>query len=447
MKHVYPKEPNHDRRRFFGMLTLLSVLFGTFGTFITITAGVHPVRTESFAVVPREAYRPAYNPIALAELGLPPDSNASDVGVTPASSDIRAIVIKPDRIAIMVGGTEIWHKDYDGSGIDLTQVTKVINDASMIEETTPGQIVLKVALIVRDTALTIGSPQVSKVSMVNTPSVFIGTQSGALTFDTVTIQSIPSGSDTDYQPFVMATDGATMNVVNSKFTGLGWDWNASYGVSWVEGSTGAATGSIFENSFIGAYTSESTGIIFRDDAFRNNALYGLDPHTYSSQLTIDHVLAEGNHAHGIIFSDHVTDSTITNSVSRNNGENGIMMDEFSTNNTVEGNEIIDNIGDGLVTANSTNNTFVDNTVSGNRIGVRLSSSDGSTTKISGNQITYNGLASENATLDGSNTVTDNGGQWNQKVVFWIWFSVVVTILLTLLLLLIARHRKKLRQAR
>lgn len=447
MKHANLKEPNHARRRFFGMLTLLSILFVALGTLVTISAGIHPERNEAFAVVPRDAYRPAYNPIALAELGLPPDSNANDVGVTPASSAIRAIVIKPDRIAIMVAGKEIWHKDYDGSGIDLTQIVKVINDTSMIEETASGRISLKVALIVRDTALTIGSPQVSEVSMVDAPSVFIGTQGGTLTFDTVTIQSVSSGGDTSYQPFVMATDGATMNIVNSKFTGLGWDWNASYGVSWVENSTGSAENSTFENSFIGAYTSESTGIVFRNDIFRNNALYGLDPHTYSNHLTIDHILAEGNRAHGIIFSDHVTESTITDSVSRNNGENGIMMDELSTSNTITGNKVTDNTGDGLVTANSANNTFAGNTVSGNRVGVRLSPEDGSTTKIFDNQITSNGLAGENAALDSSNTVTDNGGQWNRTVVFWIWFCVLAAILLTLLLLLIAHYHRGHKQLR
>lgn len=439
--HVYYREPNYERRRYWGMLTLLSILLISAGIFVSISAGIHPERNGAFSVVPRKPYEHAYNPIALAELGLPP--NSSEAKALPASPAVRAIVIRPGYISIMSAGKETGRIKHSKASLNLNDVVSAVNNKDLIEEVSSGHVVLKVALIVRNISLAIGSPYVSELDLVDTSSVFVGTESGTLLFDSVSVKSVSSNkSATDYyQPFVMATDNATMNATNSVFSGLGWDWNASYGVSWVEGSTGNAIGCTFEDSFIGAYTSRATKMTFKNDIFRNNALYGLDPHTYSSYLTIDNVLAENNKAHGIIFSDHVTKSTIVNSTSKNNGENGIMMDELSTSNVISNNTITGNTGDGLVTSNSPSNVFNDNVVSNNRVGVRLDPRDNPKT-VTNNKVTNNGLASEGITLDNSNTSLDNGGQWNWTVVKTTWYVVTGLILLAAVMLAIASYRRK-----
>lgn len=435
--------PNHVNRRYWGMLALAAVIFGFVGTLITISAGIHPLSNETFHHIDRKPYQHAHNPIVLAQMGLP--ANSTQANTLPTTPAVRAIVAEPGTIKLLAAGKVIKQIPYTGASLDLPRIMQLVNDPAMIQEGSSGQIVLKVALIARHIKLTVGSPLVSEVRMVDTGSVFIGAEGGSLTFDTVTVRTIPSDDPSAewYQPFVMATDKATMDTRGSTFTGLGWDSNASYGVSWVEGSTGSVTDSIFEKSFIGVYTSEAVGMAFRNSTFRNNALYGLDPHTHSTNLTIDNVLAEGNRAHGIIFSEYVTASSITNSTSRNNGENGIMMDEFSTGNVIKHNTITGNTGDGLVTARSADNKFVGNTVTGNRVGIRLDPKDTATTAVLTNRVANNGVASEHALLNSSNESLNNGGQWNWTVVRTTWIVVAGLLVLTALALTRTRRQPQL----
>jgi len=90
-----------------------------------------------------------------------------------------------------------------------------------------------------------------------------------------------------------------------------------------------------------------------------NSLYGVDPHSGSSHLRIEYNTSNFNGRHGIIFSDHVTDSIVRYNVTKGNGLNGIMMDEASTGNTIQHNIIADNDSDGIVLANSNDNVVAD----------------------------------------------------------------------------------------
>jgi mannuronan 5-epimerase len=211
-------------------------------------------------------------------------------------------------------------------------------------------------------------------------------------------------------------------------------------------STGTMTGTTFENSFIGAYTAQSHDITFLNDTFRGNKLYGLDPHTYTTRLLIDTVTAEHNGAHGIIFSDGVTDSLVTNSISRNNGENGIMMDKFSGNNVIVNNTVTGNTGDGLVTAASPHNVFSGNTVSDNRVGVRLNDNDAANTTLTNNTVTFNrGYVAESGDqpweLPSGNTEHDNGGELNMAAIWWVAAATGGAIIVSALLLLIWRRNE------
>ena len=49
--------------------------------------------------------------------------------------------------------------------------------------------------------------------------------------------------------------------------------------------------SLFENNFIGAYTDRSDGLQITNSNFFHNSLYGIDPHSYSTNL-----LVEGNNS-------------------------------------------------------------------------------------------------------------------------------------------------------
>ncbi|MEW1812483.1 right-handed parallel beta-helix repeat-containing protein [Pseudarthrobacter phenanthrenivorans] len=439
----YRKSFNYDSRAAAGMITIMAVLLCGLGFYLSLAIAIYPQHDKGFAIVERGPYIHAYDPIALAELGLPP--NSSNANALPADPEIRTISVYSDRVVLTSAGVVVSSIPLISPVADLEQLKNLLNNPAWIEESDAGTYVMKAAIILfANTQLTIGAPHVHEVQMLDVPSVFIGVTGGDLTFRDVVVRGVGTeGTNSDkYQPFVMATGNARMIMTNSLFTNLGWDWNASYGVSWEHGSTGEVTGTIFENSFIGVYTSRSERLSFIDCTFRNNHLYGLDPHTYSRNLTIDHVTAEGNGAHGIIFSDHVTDSIIKNSASFANGENGIMMDESSTNNVIENNTVYRNSGDGLATALSRDNTFSRNNVFENRVGIRLDEGDASGTAVTGNSVSRNNKAAENVQLDASNIVQNNGGQWNMQVLIFIWAGVALCVVAFSILFLLARIRRK-----
>ena len=444
-RHRNRKEPRHDRRRYWGILSILGIVAFTLGAVVTLAAGIWPQHNERFATVPRAPYVNSYDPIYLAEHGLPP--NSAHANVLPQTPEVRSITVYEGHVELRGAGRTIRSIETSEPVENIYRLMQIIDDPAWIEETSSGRLVLKTALITKYVGLSIGSPYVSEVRMLDMPSVFIGTHGGTLDFDGVTITSTPTDAQGSeyFQPFVMATDNAALHAHNSRFTHLGWDWNASYGVSWEVNSTGTVVDSTFEHNFIGVYTGESHGIVFRDSTFRYNELYGLDPHTNSSKLVIDGVLAEHNGAHGIIFSDNVSDSVIMNSTSRNNGENGIMMDKHSSGNRIQNNTVTGNTGDGLVTAASPRNTFVMNKVDNNRVGIRLDQGDASHTTLVGNQITYNGLDAEGVTLGSANVSRNNGGQMDWRATTRIWLVVIGVILLTAILLKPWNRRQVLRR--
>lgn len=424
------RSTNHVLRAAIGMMIIVSVLLVGIGFYLSLAIAIYPQNDEGFEIVERGPYIHSYDPIALAELGLPP--NSSNANALPANPEVRTISTYSDKVVLTAAGVITSSISLTNPITDLKQLKDLVNNPAWIEEGSAGVYTLKAALIAYSpSSFTIGSPQVREVQLLDMPSIFIGVQGGTFEFRDVTIRAVNAGqrSDNQYQPFVMATGGAKMTISNSIFSNLGWDWNASYGVSWVHGSTGSATGSVFEDSFIGVYTSRAERLSFISCIFRNNRLYGLDPHTYSRNLTIDNVIAERNGAHGIIFSDHVTDSVIKNSAAFANGENGIMMDQSSTYNVIESSAVHNNIGDGLVTAASSDNTFLRNSIYENRVGIRIDKSDAPNTVLTGNSLTRNNKASENAYLDGSNSIQDNGGQWNIQILSFIWFGVAMVLLI------------------
>ena len=138
------------------------------------------------------------------------------------------------------------------------------------------------------------------------------------------------------RPFVEYADGSDLWVVRSTFAYLGSDRSSAYGVIWRR-ATGGATDSVFHHNFFGAYTYQAHGLQFRGNVFRDNDVYGLDPHTASTRLVVEHNQAFRNKVHGIVFSEDVTDGVVRANRAYANGDNGIVIDERSDRNTVSGN--------------------------------------------------------------------------------------------------------------
>lgn len=414
--------PEHDRlmrrRRYFGLVAILTVVAVSVAGYFSLALGIRPIQITPFTHYQRAPYVQTFDPIALVLSGRSADSRGLDYPVSPLQ--LRAVVVSPGEVRMIESGQTLRVVDHEG-GWQIADLARAISDPAWITLKDDDQTVrLNAALIVDGGEVAVSGVQ--RLNMSDAPSVFIGATGGRLTFRGVAVDAVESNDPAvpGYQPFVMATEGARMDISGSTFTNLGWDWNSSYGVTWAELATGSVRDSSFTHNFIGFYTNNARDIEVTDSTFSHNALYGVDPHTYSSALTFTRVTAEHNGAHGIIFSDHVTDSRVIDSVSRYNGENGIMMDEYSTANLITGNLVAGNGGDGLVTAASADNQFRGNRVQGNRIGVRLDPADTASTVAVDNEVVDNRLAAEHIALGPTNHQASNGGQWLAPRVAAIW---------------------------
>ncbi|MFV0373761.1 right-handed parallel beta-helix repeat-containing protein [Microbacterium sp.] len=410
--------PRYIGRRIVARVIIFALTLGMVAAVASMAFAIRSDKITPFAHVEREPFNDAYDPVALVQTGRPPNSLARDLPEPDPA--IHCIRVERDSITLLAGGTEV--KEIPGTATTIPQLAAMVDDGDWLTDEGGGSYVARAAITLGpQTQFAVAAPDVDTLYLAHMNSVFLGTRGGELEFEGVTITTRDVGAEPEaYRPFIVASHDATMNATDTTFSALGWDWNSSYGVSWSHGTTGTVQDSVFEESFIGAYTNAAVGVQYLDSVFRNNALYGLDPHTYSTGLVVDGVEAYGNRAHGIIFSDHVTDSVVRNSISHDNGENGIMMDERSTGNLISNNTVYDNTGDGLVTADSPGTRFENNTVRDNRVGVRIDPSDTATTQFTDNLITDNRLASQHALLSASDTVTENGGQWSMSRLSLIW---------------------------
>ncbi|CAN5776164.1 hypothetical protein BH20ACT1_BH20ACT1_08560 [soil metagenome] len=106
--------------------------------------------------------------------------------------------------------------------------------------------------------------------------------------------------------------------------------------------------STFAHNFFGVYTYEARDIVFRGNVFRDNILYGFDPHDATAGLVVEDNEAYGNGSHGFIVSRYVVDSVFRGNRSHDNLGNGIVMDFASDRNLIEANVVEDNAKDGIV---------------------------------------------------------------------------------------------------
>jgi len=407
-----------------GLATMCSFAFGRNHEALT-----------SFQVPYRPPYVPAPDPLKAAELGLASSSTLAHPKHSPA---VKAIIVFPRHVELARGGRRVAMLPIRVTS--LSDLARQIHSKAWIEQAGLVVTIASPLIVESGAVMTIGGPEVKTVRLL--AGATLGANSGRLSFDGVHVLSWdsagqPINGPTDKpRPSILAEDNARMVITHSVFSNLGWDWNGSYGVSWLNGATGSATSSTFEDNFIGLYTGHVSGLTFDTDTFLANELYGLDPHSDSTNLTISGDLAEDNTGHGIIFSDGVTDSIVTNCISRHNKENGIMMDADSVDNTIRNNNIYDNAGDGIVLSNSPNNQVLGNNVSHNRIGIHITHGNAtSQTIVQGNGIEWNEIAFQDISINQSNVVTYNGGQWEPRTLVFVWVSALVLVALMSVLII------------
>jgi parallel beta-helix repeat protein len=232
--------------------------------------------------------------------------------------------------------------------------------------------------------------------------------------------------------FLLARDGAQMDIDNAELRYLGSSDVESYGISWrTEGTTGKMTNSISSHNYFGMYSYEVGGLVIADNVLHDNILYGVDPHTGSHNLTIERNIVHDNGKHGIILAEDCVDSVIRDNVVYRNSHHGIVLylrsdrnviennDTFgnaaqginineSHDNTVRGNRAYDNAESGIgITQTAENNLVENNQARGNKQdGVRVVSESAQTT-VRSNMVGENGRYGVYVDIDGDVDIADN----------------------------------------
>ncbi|MGR1215249.1 mannuronan 5-epimerase AlgG [Metapseudomonas otitidis] len=192
----------------------------------------------------------------------------------------------------------------------------------------------------------------------------------------------------EFRPFLVSWGGSELYIADSTVTSLGYDNSKSYGVSITQYTpgmherlkrpepTGWLVNSEFVDHWYGFYCYEARDVVIKGNTYRDNIVYGIDPHDRSHGLVIAENTVHGTKKkHGIIISREVDDSWIINNKTYDNKLSGIVIDRNSVNNLVAYNEVYQNHSDGITLYESSNNLLWGNKIVGNqRHGIRLRNS-------------------------------------------------------------------------
>ena len=139
---------------------------------------------------------------------------------------------------------------------------------------------------------------------------------------------------------------------------------------------GWVIGSTFEDAWYGFYCYEADDLVVRGNTYKNNIVYGIDPHDRSHRLIIAENTVYGTKKkHGIIVSREVNDSWIIHNKTYDNHLSGIVLDRNSERNLVAYNEVYRNHSDGITLYESGDNLIYGNQVLANlRHGIRIRNS-------------------------------------------------------------------------
>lgn len=195
-------------------------------------------------------------------------------------------------------------------------------------------------------------------------------------------------SPKQFRPFLLSWGGTQTYIVNSKMASFGYANSKSYGVSISQYTpnmskvlkraqpTGWIIGSKFSDMWYGFYCYETTGFVLKGNTYKDNIVYGIDPHDRSHGLIItDNTVYGTKKKHGIIISREVNDSFIFNNRSYDNKLSGLVIDRNSVNNLIADNEIYRNHSDGITLYESGYNLLWGNRVINNRRhGIRVRNS-------------------------------------------------------------------------
>jgi hypothetical protein len=192
-----------------------------------------------------------------------------------------------------------------------------------------------------------------------------------------------------FRPFYTAWSNSRTYATETRFLSLGYSAGKAYGFSLSSGPislnsfvrevvapTGIIVDNSFENLLYGFYSYEARNVVVVGNEYRDNVVYGVDPHDRSHNLLFGYNTSYGAHKkHGIIGSRNVEDSWFLGNLSFGNHGSGLMMDRYTGRNIIYANTAFDNQGDGLTIYESPCNILATNLIFSNgRSGIKVRNS-------------------------------------------------------------------------
>ncbi|MGQ0528101.1 MAG: alginate O-acetyltransferase AlgX-related protein [Alphaproteobacteria bacterium] len=208
-------------------------------------------------------------------------------------------------------------------------------------------------------------------------------------------------NDKDFRPFITAWDGSRLYMAGAKLSHLGYGFSKSYGLTLSTNEvvqeefgdpaapTGWITDSTFENLYFGFYSYEARNVMLYKNRYRNNIMYGIDPHDRSRGMIIaDNHVSASQRKHGIILSRDVADSFVFGNVIEYNAGSGLALDRNAHGNVIANNIVRHNGRDGVDIYESSGNDLYDNIIENNGTnGLRIRNSQD--IEVTGGRIALN----------------------------------------------------------
>ena len=282
----------------------------------------------------------------------------------------------------------------DDGHVDLVELSKQV-PGQYLRETAPGIYLARLPIVVGHKGVLEIDGKVKELRLSEEGGAFIVNDGKLFVTDTKVTgwREQANGPATfrkpdAFRPFLLSWGGTETYIVNSKMASFGYSKSKSYGVSISQYTpnmakqmgraepTGWIIGSEFSDMWYGFYCYETQDFVVKDSVYRDNIVYGIDPHDRSHRLIIAGNTVYGTRKkHGIIVSREVNDSWIINNKSYDNKLSGVVIDRNSVNNLIAYNEIYRNHTDGITLYESGDNLIWGNKLINNRRhGIRVRNS-------------------------------------------------------------------------
>ena len=278
--------------------------------------------------------------------------------------------------------------------VNLQDLAKKV-PKQFLSEVSPGVYVARLPILVKETGIFEIDKQTKELRLSQEKGSFLVSEGKLL----ITHTQVNAWSESrnslatyrkpdEFRPFVLTWGGSETWIANTKMASMGYDQSKSYGISISQYTPNTAkvlkrpepTGWIIDSEFsdfwYGFYCYETRDFVVKGNVYRDNIVYGIDPHDRSHGLIIAENDVYGTKKkHGIIISREVDNSFIFRNKSHNNKLSGVVLDRNSVNNIVAYNEIYQNHTDGITLYESGDNLLWGNRVIANRRhGIRVRNS-------------------------------------------------------------------------